>query len=272
MSRFLSTAGAFVRRDFHIATSYKVNFVFQLTYGYFIVAAFYFMSKLVDGDVARDLLARFHADYFSYILIGAAVAGLMTTSMAGFSEQLRTGMTEGSLEMTFSCPVRPTWVILMPCLWSLVFETLKAAVVIAMGTVIFGASLARADWASGLLMTLAIVASYSVFGILAASMTLVLKRGDVVTTAFSAATAMISGAFFPVELLPSWLSPLARLLPMTYAYDGLRMALLGGASTGDVFPQLRFLVLFSLIGLPLAFLTASWAIARAKREGSLGVF
>ena len=45
-----------------------------------------------------------------------------------------------------------------------VFETLKAGVVIAMGIFLFGADLSRADLAGGLLMVLATVASYSVFG------------------------------------------------------------------------------------------------------------
>lgn len=268
----LAAASAFVRRDFEIATSYKVNFIFQLTYGYFIVAVFYFMAKLMDGGVARELLSRYSTDYFSYILIGAAVAGLMQASLSGFAEQLRSGMTEGSLEMTFSCPVRPTWVIVLPCLWSMVFESLKACVVIAMGIFLFGANLANANVLSSLLMLVATVLSYSVFGLLAASVILVLKRGDVLNTAFSAATAMIGGAFFPVELLPPWLEVVARVLPMTYAYDGLRLALLAGTPVTQLGTQLATLLGFAAIGLPLAFLAAGLAISRAKREGSLGVF
>ncbi|MEK8051139.1 ABC transporter permease [Ideonella sp. DXS22W] len=266
------TIAAFLRRDFEIATSYKVNFVFQLTYGYFIVAVFYFMAKLMDGGAAREALARYQADYFSFILIGAAVAGLMQASLNGFADQLRMGMTEGSLEMTFSCPVRPTWVIVLPCVWSMVFETLKACVVIAMGIVLFGADLGRANLASTVLMVLATVASYSVFGLLVASMILVLKRGDVLNTAFSAATAMIGGAFFPVELLPPWLGFVAQALPMTYAYDGLRLGLLAGATPVQLLPQLAKLLAFAAVGLPLAFMACTAAIARAKRDGSLGVF
>lgn len=270
--QLLRLAAAFVRRDFEIATSYKVNFVFQLTYGYFIVAVFFFMSKLIDGGAAREALARYQADYFSFILIGAAVAGLMQASLNGFAEQLRGGMTEGSLEMTFSCPVRPTWVIVLPCVWSFIFETLKACVVIAMGILIFGADLSRANLISVALMVPATVAAYSVFGLFVASVILVLKRGDVLNTAFSAATAMIGGAFFPVALLPSWLAVVAKILPMTYAYDGLRLALLAGATPAQLLPQISMLAGFAAVGLPLAFACCAAAISRAKREGSLGVF
>lgn len=272
MSEFLATAFAFVRRDFHVATSYKFNFIFQLTAGYFIVACFFFISKLVDGEVSRQLLSRFRTDYFSYVLIGIAVAGLMQTALIGFADQMRAGMTEGSLEMTFSCPVRPTWILVLPCVWSLLFETMKAAVLVAIGILFFGAQLSHANVPSCLLMLLATITSYSVFGILSAAMTMVLKRSDVLNTAFSAASSLVGGAFFPIELLPNWMAAVARVLPMSYAYDGLRMALLGGATPLQIAPQLMVLAGFSVAGLPIAIAVAGMAISKAKRDGSLGVF
>ena len=272
MRAFLAITSAFVRRDARIATSYKFNFAFQLTYGFFIVAAFYFIAKLTDSEVSRKLLSRYNTDYFSFILIGVAAAGLMQTALSGFADQMRSGMTEGSLEMTFSAPVRPTWVLVLPCIWSFLFEAMKAVVVICMGVFLFGARMGQANLVSAMAMLLAIITAYSVFGILAASMTMVLKRSDVMNIAFSAATALIGGAFFPVELLPSWMVALSRVLPMTYAYEGLRLALLGGATLNEIRMQLTVLIVFSIVGLPIAFSVAGAAIAKAKRDGSLGVF
>lgn len=263
---------AFVRRDFSIAASYKFNFVFQLTAGFFIVAAFYFISLLMDSDATRRLMSRFGTDYFSYVLIGVAAAGFLQTGLTGFAERLRTGMTEGSLEMTFSCPVRPIWVLVLPCIWAFLFEALKASLVVAFGVLLFGAVLGNANLSACAAVLLLTMTSYSVFGILSASLIMVLKRGDVINLAFSAATSLIAGAYFPVELLPGWLAAIARLLPMTYAYDGLRKTLLTGAPLGDVGFELLVLGAFSLVGLPIAILVANVAIAKAKRDGSLGVF
>jgi len=272
MTRVLRLMDAFMLRDFRVATSYKFNFFFQLTYGFFIVAAFYFIAKMADNDTGRQILARYNASYFSYILVGIASAGLMATSLSGFAEQMRSGMTEGSLEMTFACPVRPTWIMVLPCLWSYVFESLKAVLVLIMGVTIFGADLHRANLISGLAMLLLSVTSYVVFGVLGAALTLVLKRADIVYTVFSAATALVGGAFFPVDLFPGWLRAISSVLPMTYAYEGLRLALLGGAGLAEIRSQLTLLAVFSLLGLPLAFAVAAAAISKAKRDGSLGLF
>ena len=272
MNSFLNMVWAFIRRDFLIATSYKFQFIFQLTAGFFIVAFFYFISQLIDSGASGKMLSRYQTDYFSFVLIGVAAAGFLQTGLSGFADRLRTGMTEGSLEMTFSCPVKPIWVLVLPCLWGFLFEALKAFVIVLFGVFIFGASLGKADLLSGAIVLLFTITSYSVFGILSASIIMVIKRGDPLNLVFTAASSLIAGAYFPTDLLPAWLAWVAKILPMTYAYDGLRMTLLTGAGISEVSHVLVVLSGFTLIGLPLAIWVAHSAIAKSKRDGSLGVF
>lgn len=67
----------------------------------------------------------------------------------------------------------------------------------------------------------------------------------------------LSGALYPVDNLPGWLSVLTRLNPATYAVDGLRGALLGPHAF-DYSTDLAV-----LIGVGLAFLAAgTWAFRR----------
>lgn len=272
MGNFPNMVWAFIRRDFFVATSYKFQFAFQLTAVFFIVAFFYFISQLIDTGASSKMLSRFNTDYFSFVLIGVAGAGFLQTGLSGFAERLRTGMTEGSLEMTFSCPVKPIWVLVLPCLWAFMFEALKAVVIVAFGVFIFGANLGEANFLSCAVILLFTITSYSVFGILSASIIMVIKRGDPINLAFTAASSLIAGAYFPTDLLPAWLAWISKILPMTYAYDGLRMTLLSGAGISEVSHDLVVLAGFSLVGLPLAIWVAHFAIARAKRDGSLGVF
>jgi ABC-2 type transport system permease protein len=272
MNSFLSRVPAFVRRDFYLATSYKFQFVFQLTAGFFMLALFYFISQLIDVEASEKMLSRFQTDYFSFVLIGLAAAGFLQTGLRGFSERLQTGMTEGSLEMTFACPTRPIWILVLPCIWAFFFESIKAVVIVMFGVIIFGADVSQINLASTLLILLLTITSYSVFGLLSASIIMVIKRGDPINVAFSAASALIAGAFFPIDLLPQWLGWIAKILPMTYAYDGLRQTILVGAGVSEVWTNILFLGGFSLIGLPLVVSVTSWAINKAKRDGSLGTF
>jgi ABC-2 type transport system permease protein len=72
---------------------------------------------------------------------------------------------------------------------------------------------------------------------------------------------LLGGIFWPIERLPDFLQAVARVLPMTYAVDGLRSVMLKGADLTDGGVQLDLVV---LIGIALFFVVL--ATATIKRE------
>jgi ABC-2 type transport system permease protein len=62
--------------------------------------------------------------------------------------------------------------------------------------------------------------------------------------------AFLAGIFWPVDSLPDPLQPVAHVLPMTYAIDGLRAVLIRGADLGDAAVRLD---LAFLIGVAILF-------------------
>ena len=85
-------------------------------------------------------------------------------------------------------------------------------------------------------------------------------------------SSLLSGVFFPVAELPSWLQELSRLLPLTYALEGVRRALLNGAGIKEIRYEIGALVLFTAVLMPIAVLGFRLAIRHAKREGSLAQY
>lgn len=72
---------------------------------------------------------------------------------------------------------------------------------------------------------------------------------------------LLGGVLWPVESLPSLLQPIARLLPLTYAVDGLREVMIKGADLGSAALRLDLSV---LAGLAIAF--AALAALTIRRE------
>ncbi len=261
---------AFIRRDALIATSYRFQFLFNLTGSLFVVATFYFASGLVDPGRSAEI-ARY-GDYFSFALIGVAGTTILHTGVSGFATHLRVAMTEGTLEMMFATRAPPLAIVVLPCLWSFFFDLLRGAIIIAVGAALFDASVGAANVLGFVVVVMLPVLAYSVFGLLSAAVILVIKRGDPVAWVFAHASTLVAGAYFPISLLPDWLQFVARALPMTYAYDAMRETLLRGASLGELGPALWVLVIFAAVGLPLAAFACRWAIEYARRDGSLGTF
>ena len=80
---------------------------------------------------------------------------------------------------------------------------------------------------------------------------------------------LISGVFYPVEVMPGWMQAISRLSPATYALVAVREALLRGASIVDLGHVLLPLLLVGLGTIPAGLLVFGWAERYAKRTGRL---
>jgi ABC-2 type transport system permease protein len=74
---------------------------------------------------------------------------------------------------------------------------------------------------------------------------------------------LLGGFFWPIDQLPSLLQPVARILPVTYAIDGLRQVMIAGAdlSTGQVLLDLGVLAAIAAVFVVLAAATIRREVA-----------
>lgn len=82
-------------------------------------------------------------------------------------------------------------------------------------------------------------------------------------------STLLSGVFYPVSVLPEWVQNFSALLPLTYALDAARLAVLQGYSVHELRLDILVLLGFCAVLLPLALLSFKLAVKRAKIEGSL---
>ena len=128
---------------------------------------------------------------------------------------------------------------------------------------------AQANLASVILILLLTVIVFSSLGIIAASFIMVLKRGDPIAWVFNAISSFLGGVYYPITVLPAPLQFLAGLLPITYALEALRQALLNGATIAELSLQILALAIFCLVLLPVSLVAFRLAVRQAKIDGSL---
>jgi len=109
-------------------------------------------------------------------------------------------------------------------------------------------------------------------GIAVATMQITLQKGSAVLWLFSSGFWFLSGAMFPSESLPRPLELVAHLVPITYAIEGMRMALLQGRSIVAMAPTLAVLAAFGVVLLPVALGGLSLSLRRARRNGTLSFY
>ncbi len=264
----LRVAWAFLKRDLISETTYRLSFLLQFFGVFFSVTVFFFVGRLLD-EATIPSLAPYGGDYFSFVLIGIAFAGYFGVGLSGFSRSLRNAQTTGTLEAMLTTPTGLSTIILSSSLWNYSLTTVRVLIYLFIGAALLGVDLAGGNYLAGLLTLGLTIVSFSSFGIIAASFIMVLKRGDPVTWVAGALSSLLGGVYYPIEVLPGWLQPLSRLIPVTYALRAMRLALLQDAPLIELIPDLMILAAFGVVLLPLSLLSFRYAVRRARLDGSL---
>lgn len=264
----MSTATAFLKRDFSIALSYRIAFILQILGIFFGVASFYFLSRLF-GNALVPQLEQYGGDYFSFVLIGLAFNGYLGLSLSSFASSIREGQMTGTLEIMLLSPTRLSAILFSSSLWDYLLTTLNVVAYLLFGALVFGFNISQANYLTAFVVLILSVAAFSGIGILSAAIVLVVKKGDPIAWIFGGVSTLLAGVYYPISVLPNWLTPLSHVLPMTYSLDAMRLAMLKGYSIYQVRYDILILLGFALVLTPLAFLTFRKALKRAKAEGSL---
>ena len=268
MRRAAQLVAAFLRRDFLVDISYRGSFVFTFAGAIFSLWSLYFLGEAFGN--ASPMIKAAGGDYFRFALVGVTVAVPLRAGMAGVTRRVRELQLMGGLETLASAPVPPFGSVLLLALYPLLQAVFHGMVMLVLGILVFGARFPGASIsgaAAGLLLG---VAAYMAIGILSASFVILLKRGDPVAWAVDAMTFLLSGIFYPVEVLPKILQPVSALVPATHALRALRGALLHGQGIDQLGPELAALAIFAAVLTPLSAVVLRLCLRQAARQGSLG--
>lgn len=262
----LRKALAFLRRDYLIESSYPLAFITSSFNALVVVFLFYYVGKLVDP--AQPGLRRFGADYFSFTFVGYVFFLYFDQALGSFSRAVQREQSTGSFEAMLATQTAPAFCVLMSSFYYLLYAGAQLTLLIAAGAC-FGVDFSRADLPATLLVFFLAVTTFTSLGLLSACSIIVLKRGDPLGWLLTTSNFVLGGAFFPVEVMPRWLQTVALLSPARYALEGLRLALLQGATPAGVARQLAVLGGITLVAGPLSIWALLAALRKAQRDGSL---
>ena len=269
MSADLRRITAIVRKELITFTSYRVDMVMRFVQvGYFAVS-FYFIGEFVgDPDAISDL----GGGYFEFVLIGSIVTSFAIVGMGSFSGQIAEEQGRGTLEAILTTPT-PTWVLVVAShLIPLAFVVVETIVLLAVGLGFFGSGISVTGVVAATPVLLLTAASFAPFGILSAAFIVLVQRGDPFSGPAEQITLLLSGALYPISVLPGWLQGIAQVLPATHGVRATRDLAQRDAGFVEVLPELGILVGFTVVAVPIASIAFRRAVMVARRAGTLGTY
>lgn len=259
------------RRDLTVARSYRAAFAMEVIQALFAAASFYFLSSFVESPTLQKSLPA-GTNYFSFALVGIAFFDYLAVALSTFDSSLTEARQNGTLENLLVTQTSLPVILAGSSLYPFVLMSLRTAIYIGWGAVLFHFPLQEANWLGAFLVLAASVLAFSGLGVLSASYLLVFKRGNPVTWAILGLSSVVGGMMYPVSVLPKWLQVLARITPVSYSLEGMRAAILSHASIGELLPSIVALLVFAAVLLPASFAIFSWALRRTKVTGTLTHF
>lgn len=266
----MNTARAFFMRDFRIAWSYRFSFFFQNATLLFSVLTLRFVSDVLgDADVAS--LNQYGGDYFSFVLLGAGISILAYPVTKSFAAGVRGAQVTGTFEAMLMTRTSGATVVVCSALYALTAACLQMLLMWVIGGLLFGADFRLAQLPLVFLVVTMTMAVLGGIGLLAAAFVIAFKQSEPLTSAFVAASMLISGIMYPTSVLPGWLEKVSPLLPLTHSADLLRFTFLDGADAGQAGVHFAALAAFCAL-LPLGVVALNMSLNYARRTGSLSQY
>ena len=261
---------AFLFRGYHITRRYI---------GWVVVFNFY--ALVTSATVALIGVAANNYQMTLTLVVGALLWNYLSWLYNEIAMSIAYERWEGTLEYTFMAPVARSVHLLGVSLFSLL-NSIVTSVIVLLGLIAFTDLNLRGANLAGVFVVLVVsTLAFVGLGLFAAVFPVMsAERGAEATHIFQGSLLLVSGVYYPIDVLPGWMQPLSAISPATYTLSACRKLfgvgnpastpeLPAGAPLSAVSHELLVLAVMGAILLPLGLMTFVRVEAWAKRTGKL---
>jgi ABC-2 type transport system permease protein len=268
-ARFAKVAAIF-RRDALVALSYPGNFALSWMGLVIEVIIAWYISQLVPASSKFDPTGAVAIPYFQYLAINSAFVRFQSAALNSFAESIRDAQLTGTLEIVLATPTRLTTLVLSSAVWSFTYTTLQTIAFLAIA-VLFGLNLTHVDYVTTLVFLALTVGAVSPLGVLAAALSMVIKKTGPIEWLSVSTAALFGGVYLPLRQMAPWLQIIGWTLPITHALNGFRAAA-RGVPLRDAAPDAIWLLVASLVLMPFSLWVFAKAVGKARVDGTLSMY
>jgi len=204
------------------------------------------------------------------LLIGAVIWAYLGIIFEILTETVAWERWEGTIEYTFMAPLSRIVHLGGMGVFAVAYGVLRAGLLFGAIAMFFDLEMPKANYVSALVVLAVASISFIGIGMMTAVLPLISpEKGTQLGFIAQGMLLVVSGVYYSVEILPGFMQAIAVISPATYALEGIREAILEGASVGDLWAELWVLALIGVISVPLGLAIFKLGETHAKRHGKL---
>jgi ABC-2 type transport system permease protein len=213
--------------------------LFEIPLPFLTTSAFVFVYRALQAP----------PEYVGFVVLGGAMTAFWLNVMWMMAAQLYWEKDQGNLDLYFTAPMSMMSILLGMALGGLVATCLRAAIVLVVGTVLYGVVFSIDQWA--LLITvfaLTLAALYGLGMVLASLFLLWGREAWHMTQALQEPVYFVSGLNFPVGRLGALGAVAIGIIPLAVGLDAMRQLAFAGSSAniGTPSPEVEALILIAM--------------------------
>jgi ABC-2 type transport system permease protein len=182
---------------------------------------------------------------------------LMMGGVVGIATSIATLRERGVLKSLLLTPMKPANFFASQIIVRFSMALIQTAIMIALGIFVYGLHF------SGSIFNLAIVVIlgatvFLIFGLLMSGIAKSAETVEPMSRAITMPMIFLSGVFFPVDVMPSWLQPISKSMPLYYMADALRKVIAEGATLASIQTNIFVLLAWGVGGFAIALISFKW--------------
>ena len=205
------------------------------------------------------------------LLIGAVVWAYLGVLFEFLMETVAWERWEGTIEYTFMAPLsRPMHLAGMGVFSRASTASCGRCSCSRSARRFFDLSVPDAEYVAALVVLAIASVSFLGIGMMTSVLPLISpEKGTQLGWIAQGTLLVVSGVYYPVEVLPTWMQWLAKISPATYALEAARAAILDGQGLSTMWDEIWPLIVIGVVSIPLGLLVFSRGERYAKKHGKL---
>ncbi len=164
------------------------------------------------------------------------------------------------LKRFYATPIQRPYIILGEALSRVIFQLSTAVIIILIGRFAFHYTLVHGVETFLEIMVLCFIALilFMGFGFIVSGIAKTESTIPPLANIVTLPQFLLAGTFFSIDVFPSWLQPICKVLPLTHFNDAMRKIAFEGAHLSDCLTQLGVLALWTVVVYAVAIKVFKW--------------
>src|SRR5438094_1698245 len=176
------------------------------------------------------------------LLVGAVIWAYLGIIFEILTETVAWERWEGTIEYTFMAPLsRPVHLLGMG-VFAIGYGVVRAVLLFGVVAAFFSLHLPDANYVAALVLLMIASISFIGIGMMTAVLPLISpEKGAQLGFVAQGVLLVVSGVYYPIDVLPGWMQQISTISPATYALNDIRGAILDGRGLASMSRELFLL-------------------------------